>query len=116
MSGINLWEEDSYEVNGVLEYKIGKNRSLIWTNNSNPNSLRLTSFGLQMVIHTCNLKMHTFKYTPLNVGNILLAMEKHFSSPYYIHTTTSYSISDDNDALMLRLCDGDLKYYLSCFP
>lgn len=116
MSGVNLFEEDSHEINGNLTYKIGKNRNLIWANNSNPNSLRLTSFGLQTAMHMCNLQMNTFKYSHLNVGNILLAMEKHFSSPYFIHTTTSYSISDDNDALMLRLCNGDLKYYLSTFP
>ena len=83
-----------------------------WRNPMNPNSLRLTNYGLKFF--TTNLRQPTYSIK-LDANSVrskhLLQLERLFTAPYFIKNTALVVFSEQ-DAIMLQLHAGDLSTYL----
>ena len=83
-----------------------------WRNPSNPDSLRLTRFGVTFFENT--IKLPTYKVTLQEAGyksKHLLQLEKLFTAPYFLKNG-SIIVFSDTDAVMLQLHAGNLGQYL----
>jgi hypothetical protein len=83
-----------------------------WRNPSNPDSLRLTRFGVTFFENT--IKLPTYKVTLQEAGyksKHLLQLEKLFTAPYFLKNE-SIIVFSDTDAVMLQLHAGNLGQYL----
>lgn len=83
-----------------------------WRNPTNPNSLRLTTYGLSFFTKNLKQQTYTIKLDADAIKNKhLLQLERLFTAPYYIKNTALVVFSEQ-DAIMLQLHAGDLSTYL----
>jgi hypothetical protein len=92
---------------------LGKfSKELVWFNPLNPNSLRLTKYGLAAIpkkeyqSHIINLAE---KIRPVHY----LLLERAMPAPYYIKKMDQIYVYDEQVAIMLTLHAGDLGTYLT---
>ena len=87
-------------------------KELVWFNPLNPNSLRLTKYGLAAIprkeyqSHTINL------VEKIRPGHYLL-LERAMPAPYYIKKMDQIYVFDEQTAIMLTLHAGDLQTCLT---
>lgn len=91
-----------------------KFKNIIWFNNSNDNSLRLTLAGYDFLTKECNLQSYSFRMKYPITNKMLLQLERYYPSFYFLlpYNNLFYSFEDENTT-MLILLDGDLKTLLS---
>jgi hypothetical protein len=83
-----------------------------WVNPTDPDSLRLTLYGLQFVKASLELQSYQFTLpTPLNNGQ-LLQLERVFGGMYYLLKRHKIIVFDESEAIMLTMYAGDLGTYL----
>ena len=87
-------------------------KELVWFNPTNPQSLRLTKYGLAAIprkeyqSHTINLAER------IRPGHYLL-LERAMPAPYYIKKLDQIYVFDEQTAIMLNLHAGDLQTCLT---
>lgn len=87
-------------------------KELIWFNPLNPNSLRLTKYGLK-AIPDKEFKYHKISLAePIKPGHYLL-LERAMPAPYYIKKMDQIYVFDEQVAVMLTLHAGDLHTCLT---
>jgi hypothetical protein len=82
-----------------------------WRNPTNPNSLRLTHFGLKFFVDSMKQTCHKVKLQDLVKSRHLLQLERLFTAPYYLRNG-SIDVFSEQDAIMLQLHAGNLEQYL----
>ena len=87
-------------------------KELVWFNPLNPNSLRLTKYGLAAIPRN-EYKSHTINLVEkIKPGHYLL-LERAMPAPYYIKKMDQIYVFDEQVAIMLTLHAGDLATCLS---
>ena len=87
-------------------------KELIWFNPLNPNSLRLTKYGLAAIPQK-EYKSHTIKLDKIIKPGHYLLLERAMSAPYYIKKIDQIYVFDEQVAVMLMLHAGDLETCLT---
>jgi hypothetical protein len=82
-----------------------------WRNPTNPNSLRLTHYGLKFFVDTLKQPSHTVKLAEPFKSKHLLQLERLFTAPYYVRNN-ALELFSEQDAIMLQLHAGNLGQYL----
>ena len=87
-------------------------KELIWWNPLNPNSLRLTKYGLKAIPED-KFKYHTINLAKKILPGHYLLLERAMPAPFYIKKTDQIYVFDEQVAIMLTLHAGDLQTCLS---
>ena len=87
-------------------------KELVWFNPLNPNSLRLTKYGLAAIPQK-EYKSHTIKLAKIIKPGHYLLLERAMSAPYYIKKIDQLYVFDEQVAVMLMLHAGDLETCLT---
>ena len=87
-------------------------KELVWFNPLNPNSLRLTKYGLAAI------QQNEYKYHTINLAKIIkpghyLLLERAMPAPYFIKKIDQLYVFDEQVAVMLMLHAGDLETCLT---
>lgn len=83
-----------------------------WKNPTDPNSLRLSLAGLQLVKAVLKLQSYEFVLDEELTNHNLLQLERVFTSMYYLLKRQKIIVFDEQSALMLTLHGNNLKGYL----
>lgn len=83
-----------------------------WKNPTDPNSLRLSLAGLQLVKAVLKLQSYEFVLDEELTNHNLLQLERVFTSMYYLLKRQKIIVFDERSALMLTLHGNNLKGYL----
>jgi hypothetical protein len=83
-----------------------------WKNPTDPNSLRLSLQGLQLVKAVLKLQSYEFELSEELTNQNLLQLERVFDSMYYLLKRQKIIVFDEATALMLTLHGNNLKGYL----
>ena len=87
-------------------------KELVWFNPLNPNSLRLTKYGLAAIPRN-EYKYHTINLVEkIRPGHYLL-LERAMPAPYYVKKMDQIYVFDEQTAIMLTLHAGDLQTCLT---
>ena len=82
-----------------------------WRNPTNPNSLRMTKFGLDFFTKKIDLTVYRIPLNkPLNFKH-LIQLERLFTAPYFL-SNGAITVFSEQDAVMLQLHAGNLDQYL----
>lgn len=108
---LNPFVSYSRESNGI-RYQRLDNPAFWWHNPTNPNSLRLTTPAYKTLQKQTKIPTWTFKLDHMILPKTLLQLEKHFTSPYYIHAMKTLIVYGEQEAMMLALHGSDLQQYL----
>ena len=87
-------------------------KELVWFNPLNPNSLRLTKYGLA-AIPKDQYKYHIIMLAKIIKPGHYLLLERAMPAPYYIKKIDQIYVFDEQVAIMLTLHAGDLETCLS---
>jgi hypothetical protein len=89
----------------------------IWRNPISSTSLQLTKYGHDFLIKPVQLHHYSFKLsTPLALsGKFLLGLDKHLTTPFYLHGTSKITFFGERDAIMLSLTGFDLAKYIGFY-
>ena len=83
-----------------------------WKNPTDPNSLRLSLAGLQLVKAILKMQSYEFALTD-ELNNLqLLQLERLFKGMYYLLKRQKIIVFEEEEAMMLTLHGNDLKGYL----
>jgi hypothetical protein len=83
----------------------------LWYNPINKTSLRLTRLAWSVLIDR-DIKFYRFDLEKTILPKVLLQLERCFTEPYYIQSTTRIHLMSDRDAMMLTLHANNLEQYL----
>lgn len=83
-----------------------------WKNPTDPNSLRLSLAGLQLVKAVLKLQSYEFELAEELTNQNLLQLERVFDSMYYLLKRQKIIVFTEESALMLTLHGNNLKGYL----
>lgn len=83
-----------------------------WKNPTDPNSLRLSLQGLQLVKAVLKLQSYDFELAEELTNHNLLQLERVFNSMYYLLKRQKIIVFNEESALMLTLHGNNLKSYL----
>ena len=83
-----------------------------WKNPTDPNSLRLSLAGLQLVKAVLKLQSYEFELAEELTNQNLLQLERVFNSMYYLLKRQKIIVFTEESALMLTLHGNNLKGYL----
>ena len=83
-----------------------------WKNPTDPNSLRLSLAGLQLVKAVLKLQSYEFVLDEELTNHNLLQLERQFNSMYYLLKREKIIVFEEEEALMLTLHGNDLVSYL----
>jgi hypothetical protein len=93
---------------------ISKFKNIIWFNNSNNNSLRLTLAGYNFLIKECKLQSYSFKLDSPITNKLVLQLERYYPTFYFLLPVNYiFTVFEDETTTMLTLLNGDLKKLLS---
>lgn len=87
-------------------------KELIWFNPLNPNSLRLTKYGLSAIPRD-EYKFQIIKLDKIIKPGHYLLLERAMPAPYFIKKIDQIYVFDEQVAVMLMLHAGDLETCLS---
>lgn len=91
-----------------------KFKNIIWFNNSNDYSLRLTLAGYDFLVKECKLKSYNFRMNYPFTNKMLLQLERYYPTFYFLLPSINLFYSfEDESTTMLILLGGDLKTLLS---
>lgn len=105
------------ELNKIFAAQSGlpliKFKNIIWFNNSNNSSLRLTLNGFSFLTKECKLKSFCFNIEGLITNKLLLQLERYYPSFYFLMPSQGklYTFDDEYTATLI-LMDGDIKTLL----
>lgn len=97
-------------------YPIGETsryQKLWWINPTDPDSLRLTLYGLQFVKANLNLQSYEFKLDEELTNHNLLQLERLFKGMYYLLKRQKIIVFEEEEAVMLTLHGNNLQNYLN---
>jgi hypothetical protein len=83
-----------------------------WKNPTDPDSLRLSLTGLQLVKAVLKLQSYEFPLPNELTNHNLLQLERQFKGMYYLLKRQKIIVFEEEEALMLTLHSNDLKSYL----
>ena len=83
-----------------------------WKNPTDPDSLRLSLAGLQLVKAVLKLQSYEFALSDELTNHNLLQLERQFKGMYYLLKRQKIIVFEEEEALMLTLHGNDLKSYL----
>lgn len=83
-----------------------------WKNPTDPNSLRLSLAGLQLVKAVLKLQSYEFPLAEELSNHNLLQLERQFKGMYYLLKREKIIVFEEEEAMMLTLHGSDLKGYL----
>ena len=87
-------------------------KELVWFNPLNPNSLRLTKYGLAAIPQK-DYTYHTIKLAKIIKPGHYLLLERAMPAPYFIKKIDQLYVFDEQVAVMLMLHAGDLETCLT---
>lgn len=97
------------EISGIHPSKLSY---IIWNNPKDPNSLRLSISGYNLVVTKCNCVPYTFDLDPPLTNRNLLQLERYFQSMYFI-LRDRFVVFDQNEASMIALMGENVIAYLN---
>jgi hypothetical protein len=83
-----------------------------WVNPTNPDSLRLSLQGLQLVKAVLKMQSYEFALPEELTNHNLLQLERLFKGMYYLLKRQKIIVFEEEEALMLTLHGNNLKSYL----
>ena len=83
-----------------------------WKNPTDPNSLRLSLQGLQLVKAVLKLQSYEFELSEELTNQNLLQLERLFKGMYYLLKRQKIIVFESEEATMLHLYGNNLKSYL----
>ena len=83
-----------------------------WKNPTDPNSLRLSLQGLQLVKAVLKMQSYEFDLFEELSNYNLLQLERLFQGPYYLLKRQKIIVFEEAEAMMLTLHGNNLKGYL----
>jgi hypothetical protein len=83
-----------------------------WKNPTDPNSLRLSLQGLQLVKAVLKMESYEFNLSEELSNHNLLQLERLFQGPYYLLKRQKIIVFEEAEAMMLTLHGNNLKGYL----
>ena len=83
-----------------------------WKNPTDPNSLRLSLQGLQLVKAVLKLQSYEFELSEELTNQNLLQLERLFKGMYYLLKRQKIIVFEEEEAMMLTLHGNDLVSYL----
>lgn len=83
-----------------------------WKNPTDPNSLRLSLQGLQLVKAVLKMQSYEFELAEELTNQNLLQLERLFKGMYYLLKRQKIIVFEEEEALMLTLHGNNLKSYL----
>lgn len=83
-----------------------------WVNPTDPDSLRLTLYGLQFIKTNLKLDSYEFELPEELTNQNLLRLERHFLGPYYLLKRKKIIVLEEQEAMMLTLHGNNLNAYL----
>ena len=95
-----------------IRYQRFDNPASWWHNPLNPDSLRLTRPAFNMLSKNKDIKSWHFKLSTPLISRAFIQLEKHFKSPYFIHSHSSIYVFGEQDMIMLSLHGSNLQQYL----
>ena len=84
-----------------------------WKNPTDPDSLRLSLAGLQMVKAVLKLQSYEFELSRELTNHNLLQLERLFKGMYYLLKRQKIIVFDEEEATWLTLYGNDLVSYLN---
>jgi hypothetical protein len=84
-----------------------------WQNPTDPNSLRLTLQGLQVVKANLKLQSYEFALESELTNQHLLQLERYLKGPYYLMKRIKIIVFEEEEALMLTLHGNNIIAYLN---
>jgi hypothetical protein len=99
------WQQ---QIPGLAQFS----KELVWFNPTNPNSLRLTKYGLAAIPRN-EYKYHTIKLANIIKPGHYLLLERAMPAPYFIKKIDQLYVFDEQVAIMLTLHAGDLETCLT---
>lgn len=83
-----------------------------WKNPTDPNSLRLSLAGLQIVKAVLKMQSYEFELAQELTNHNLLQLERQFKGMYYLLKREKIIVFEEEEAMMLTLHGNDLVSYL----
>ena len=83
-----------------------------WKNPTDPNSLRLSLAGLQLVKAVLKMQSYEFELAQELTNHNLLQLERQFKGMYYLLKREKIIVFEEEEAMMLTLHGNDLVSYL----
>ena len=83
-----------------------------WKNPTDPNSLRLSLAGLQIVKAVLKMQSYEFELAQELTNHNLLQLERQFKGMYYLLKREKIIVFEEEEAMMLTLHGNDLVTYL----
>ena len=84
-----------------------------WKNPTDPNSLRLSLAGLQLVKAVLKMQSYEFELAQELTNHNLLQLERQFKGMYYLLKREKIIVFESEEAMMLTLHGNDLVSYLN---
>ena len=84
-----------------------------WKNPTDPNSLRLSLAGLQIVKAVLKMQSYEFELAQELTNHNLLQLERQFKGMYYLLKREKIIVFESEEAMMLTLHGNDLVSYLN---
>ena len=88
-------------------------RYSLWSNPTNPNSLRLRPQAYKWILKRSDFKFFTIDLQRPIAGRQYLQLERLLTSPYVVINLKTIAVHSETDAIMLQLNAGDLVSYLN---
>jgi hypothetical protein len=85
----------------------------LWYNPLNPQSLRLTKFGLQIATVRADMITYLVDLDVKILPKHFLLLERACASPYYVKKLDELIVFDQQTAVMIQLHAGDFDAYFS---
>ncbi len=83
-----------------------------WINPTDPNSLRLSLYGLQFIKANLKLESYEFELSEEISNHNLLQLERLFGGMYYLLKRKKIIVFEEQEAMMLTLHGNNLNSYL----
>lgn len=91
-------------------------KQLLWLwffNPANKTSVRLTKDGYNFMTNTLKLMSTQVKIDKPILSKVMLKLDRHIHSPYFVQNSKTIHFFGSEDALMLTLNGNNLEHYLS---
>jgi hypothetical protein len=100
---------------GIPESEFKTLRWAWWQNPTREDSYRLTETGFEILANKLEVEHHQMRIRSSLGKNlrVLLLLEQHINSPFYIKRRDQIVFFGDQHVVMLSLMDNDLDQYLS---
>lgn len=91
-------------------------KQLLWLwffNPAHKTSVRLTKDGYTFMTNTLKLMSTQVKIDKPILAKVMIQLDRHIHSPYYVQNSKTIHFFGSEDALMLTLNGNNLEHYLS---